>query len=337
MSNIKMALLCSSERIAFASWNYQITRMFALGDWVDSLFALYFGIALPFTIFVVGVDFSNYIISVIDSRLSSGRRQPNTVLPHNDSTPNTNASLTTAPISDGYDPEVDPETDPDSDLRYAPSPQSGQPSGVQSQTNDTNGQHTSPPPDGDRNKTLGQGRRSPSSPRQQVEAGMESDRAMIKISAIITLVGTLVLFCGTLSGVVVGAVNSSRRRNWASVALAPLGATLRWALATRYNRTVPNGGFPMGTFIANITATLIDFIIGAVRIHRTHSHDVEILLSATITGFAGSLSTVSTWINEAVNMTPDKRYIYLILTVAVSQVLGIVIYGSAYWVRLANR
>lgn len=93
----------------------------------------------------------------------------------------------------------------------------------------------------------------------------------------------------------------------------------------------------MGTFIANISATLIDFIIGAVRIHRTHSHGVEILLSATITGFAGSLSTVSTWINEAVNMTPDKRYIYLILTVAVSQVLGIVIYGSAYWVRLANR
>lgn len=304
--------------------------MFALGDWVDSLFALYFGIALPFTIFVVGVDFSNYIISIVDSRLSSGRRQPGSVLPHNDSTPPTNGSLTTAPISDGYDPEVDLETDPDSDLRYVTSPQSVQPSGMQSQTSDGNGQqHTSP--HGDRNKTLGQGRSPP-----EVGVRVESGRTMTKITAI-TLVGTLVLFCGTFSGAIVGAFNSSRRRNWASVALAPLGATLRWALATRYNRTVPNGGFPMGTFIANILATLIDFIIGAVRIHRTHSHGVEILFSATITGFAGSLSTVSTWINEAVNMTPDKRYIYLILTVAVSQVLGIVIYGSAYWVRLANR
>lgn len=142
---------------------------------------------------------------------------------------------------------------------------------------------------------------------------------------------TLPLCAVSLAGVsAAAATDEGYRKEWASAAMAPVGALIRWYLS-RLNR---DGGFPVGTFSANILATLFDAAIGAASLRHGVSRNVEIVLSALITGFAGSLSTVSTWVNEAAGMQRWKRYTYLFLTVSVAQLLGIMVYGIVYWIEL---
>lgn len=151
--------------------------------------------------------------------------------------------------------------------------------------------------------------------------------------SLLAVVLTTCVFISIFSATVVGAIlhreDQRLRLQWMSGALAPAGATVRWLLS-RLNGRRP--GFPVGTFIANIGAALLDFSIGAVLLHSAMSSTVMLGLNALITGFAGSLSTVSTWVNESVSLERPQRYIYVITTVTTTVLTGVVIYGTAYWV-----
>lgn len=94
------------------------------------------------------------------------------------------------------------------------------------------------------------------------------------------------------------------RKFYAAVLLAPLGAVVRWQLAALNGRS----WFPIGTFAANMFACIISFAAQGVESRWTIAADYRIILFAVRTGFAGSLSTVSTWVVE-VGILTVKSYL----------------------------
>lgn len=124
--------------------------------------------------------------------------------------------------------------------------------------------------------------------------------------------------------------DDTRRYYFLSALLAPVGATIRWQFSS-LNLKFPN--FPLGTFIVNIAAVLINLVIGAVLIVKRQDLQRRWVLRAVITGIAGSLSTVSTWIDEIWKMEKKYQWRYIVLSLGISQVLGILVFCITYWVR----
>lgn len=148
--------------------------------------------------------------------------------------------------------------------------------------------------------------------------------------AILSFVLLLLTSLG-IAGAVLDNRDSTRRSFWASAMFAPVGAVLRWRLSP-LNRIRP--AFPIGTFLANITAVLLDAAIGAALVvHSDSSREEVFYLSAIITGLGGSLSTVSTWIAEASALPRPQKYTYIMVSLVSAQLLGILVYGTAFWVH----
>lgn len=57
----------------------------------------------------------------------------------------------------------------------------------------------------------------------------------------------------------------------------------------------------------------------------------RLFCQALITGFAGSLSTVSTFVAEILALPLWKAYVYAGVSLLLAQVIGILIYGTVYW------
>jgi fluoride ion exporter CrcB/FEX len=70
-------------------------------------------------------------------------------------------------------------------------------------------------------------------------------------------------------------------------------------LNTKEHRILP--WFPFGTFAANMIACCIDFIIGGLTNRYSLGYWPMVILPAIRVGYAGSLSTVSTFIAEVGN------------------------------------
>lgn len=149
------------------------------------------------------------------------------------------------------------------------------------------------------------------------------------LAIILTICVFIIVFIPTVVGAIIHRENPRLRLQWTSGALAPAGATARWLLSRLNGRRL---GFPVGTFIANISATLLDLSIGAAMLHNTTSSNATLILNALFTGFAGSLSTVSTWINESISLERPQRYVYVVTTIITAVLIGLVVYGSAHWV-----
>lgn len=143
----------------------------------------------------------------------------------------------------------------------------------------------------------------------------------------------VLLFGSCIAGALLDQDDPRRRFNWVSAMFAPIGALLRWRLSV-FNASLPR--FPLGTFMANILAVVLDLAIGVALLTRARqlSDDTVLFLSGIITGLGGSLSTVSTWILEAVQLDPTDRYLYLLGSVSIAQLLGLVIYGPGLWSML---
>ena len=115
----------------------------------------------------------------------------------------------------------------------------------------------------------------------------------------------LVCFLLTILWVVLAVVDnerkhSGRRQQWFALLFAPFGCILRWLLSmlnTRSNKTRLSW-FPLGTFLANVIACVVDYIIGGLSNRYLLGYWPTVLLPAIRVGYAGSLSTVSTFIAE---------------------------------------
>jgi fluoride exporter len=128
----------------------------------------------------------------------------------------------------------------------------------------------------------------------------------------------------------------ARRQIWLSGVLAPSGALLRWQLA-RLNGV--HAHLPVGTLAANAVACALDVIVAATEV----AADVAIGsvaavgLGAVVTGVGGTLSTVSTWSSEIFELRKGNRkawaYLYIGVSIAAGQLLGVGIYGGVVWAR----
>jgi fluoride ion exporter CrcB/FEX len=89
------------------------------------------------------------------------------------------------------------------------------------------------------------------------------------------------------------------RTNFLSTLLSPFGTLLRWLLSS-FNGSIRKEGWewlPIGTLAANLLAVAISGLAAALTL-GTSNPAIKMWEAAVKTGFAGSLSTVSTYIAE---------------------------------------
>lgn len=119
------------------------------------------------------------------------------------------------------------------------------------------------------------------------------------------------------------------------VCLGPFGALLRYYLSL-FNAKPIAKNFPLFTFIPNIAASYVSCvleIIGSVALkHGGDASRVYVLLGegGLLVGFCGSLSTVSTWINELDTLASRRlfwSYRYAFVSLIISQLGSAIILG----------
>ncbi|EQC25769.1 hypothetical protein SDRG_16366 [Saprolegnia diclina VS20] len=106
-----------------------------------------------------------------------------------------------------------------------------------------------------------------------------------------------------------------------AVVVGPLGALLRYGLGLRLNKSKT---FPLGTFVANVLASIVSCI--GVLAMPTSTLAATWVQHALLTGFCGSLSTVSSWINEIYSM-PSSSVLYVAATHVATQTACLLLLG----------
>ena len=119
--------------------------------------------------------------------------------------------------------------------------------------------------------------------------------------------------------------HSGRRQQWFALLFAPFGCVLRWLLSKLNTKEYPIlPWFPFGTFAANMIACCIDFIIGGLTNRYSLGYWPMVILPAIRVGYAGSLSTVSTFIAEVGN----KIWQYSCVPLSTQLALQLVLYSQ---------
>lgn len=123
-----------------------------------------------------------------------------------------------------------------------------------------------------------------------------------------------------------------------SLALAPVGCLIRFVISVSFNRRIPS--FPLGTFIANISGTMIlgmAFSLQHASLNSSSLGGGSIagcqVLQGIIDGFCGSLTTVSTWVLELSDSKRWHSYVYGSVSVATALALLVIEVGSLRWTK----
>lgn len=148
----------------------------------------------------------------------------------------------------------------------------------------------------------------------------------------------LCLSVGLLSLFIVGDVVKGEefyRKMWMSIMFTPIGAVGRWILAKLNAKGLSFGNlhwFPLGTFIANVLGAVVCIVALATLSNLSDRGAVDLvwtapLLEAIGSGFAGSLSTVSTLVKElATTSNPIRAHGYFLSTLLLSMIVGLILY-----------
>jgi fluoride ion exporter CrcB/FEX len=125
-----------------------------------------------------------------------------------------------------------------------------------------------------------------------------------------------------------------------SVLFAQFGTLLRWTLS-RYNGSITAERWkwlPIGTFAANMLACILSSGLAAANLIIPPSFPLaHVFISALKSGFAGSLSTVSTFVVESAALLQSLPqhalgYYYSVGTIVSAALLGIICYAwAAQW------
>lgn len=152
-----------------------------------------------------------------------------------------------------------------------------------------------------------------------------ADTCMIVLGCVLYAMALVVYFC---------APKRWRHRVVFSLLLAPPGAMLRYALSKLNTRAPFLNRFPIGTFIANIAATLI--IGGVFAAQRRPGVGIVRCdgLYALQQGFCGCLSTVSTFAVEAKTIRGKRwKLLYVLGSVILGHVLMLGVVGGVGWTQ----
>ncbi|OQS03443.1 hypothetical protein THRCLA_04255 [Thraustotheca clavata] len=132
----------------------------------------------------------------------------------------------------------------------------------------------------------------------------------------------IVYFIALLITILVVLLAAFLGEGYLAVAFGPFGALLRYVLGLRFNKSKD---FPVGTLIANVAASILDAI--AVVAMPMSSEWVK---QALMTGFCGSLSTVSSWMNEIYGIESTYHHVgYIATTHVITQTICLLILGLA--------
>jgi fluoride ion exporter CrcB/FEX len=125
-----------------------------------------------------------------------------------------------------------------------------------------------------------------------------------------------------------------RHRAIFPILLAPPGAMLRYALSRLNTLRRVAGRFPLGTFTANMSATLIIAGVYAAQ-RRPASYGSSVRcdgLYALQQGFCGALSTVSTFAVELTTLPRRRwRWAYLWISVLLGHLFVVAVLGGVKW------
>lgn len=100
------------------------------------------------------------------------------------------------------------------------------------------------------------------------------------------------------------------RELWIACLISPFGTIIRWKLSILNGKWSKYPWFPLGTWLANFTGSIISAALTAVSYLKLVSGEGSTTaLAALSLGFAGSLSTVSTYVKETVELS-DKNALY---------------------------
>ena len=121
-----------------------------------------------------------------------------------------------------------------------------------------------------------------------------------------------------------------------SASFAPFGTILRWKLSS-LNGSLAGSKWewlPVGTFMANLIASTCSAMTAGLSDSSLDFDQMTLhVLSATKTGFAGSLSTVSTFVVEGSMLQKSfphhsKAHLYMAVTLVSNCIAGLIIYDS---------
>jgi fluoride ion exporter CrcB/FEX len=115
--------------------------------------------------------------------------------------------------------------------------------------------------------------------------------------------------------------------------LAPTGALIRWRMSNWNGKWTKHSWFPLGTMAANLTACIISVTMIALEL-KLYDGTQSFWLSGTTralkVGMAGSLSTVSTFINEVASFLssdhPVHGYAYIACSIITCGLAGTIFY-----------
>jgi fluoride ion exporter CrcB/FEX len=124
------------------------------------------------------------------------------------------------------------------------------------------------------------------------------------------------------------------RQLWIACLMAPFGTILRWKLSTLNGKWGKYSWFPVGTWIANFTGSIISAALTAVAyLQLVKGKDCADVLAGLSLGFAGSLSTVSTYAKEIVELSDKhppyskKAFAYSYFTIFSCCFVGLLVYS----------
>jgi fluoride ion exporter CrcB/FEX len=122
-----------------------------------------------------------------------------------------------------------------------------------------------------------------------------------------------------------------------SAFFAPAGAFLRWNFVKWNGKWHRFTWFPLGTFVANVLACILSASMVGMEYRLNGSGQFWALgtVRAIKIGFAGSLSTVSTFINEFADLlsseSPIHAYMYVLVSIGVCAISSALFYfGITY-------
>ncbi|QPG74499.1 hypothetical protein FOA43_001829 [Brettanomyces nanus] len=127
-----------------------------------------------------------------------------------------------------------------------------------------------------------------------------------------------------------------------SILFGVVGAILRFQLS-KYNGKFHMKWFPAGTLMANVLActvlavvTLLNngYIDSSTQSRIVSNKVHRMVINAFVSGFCGSLSTISSFVNELYNLKhPIQRYTYFSVTFLPSFIIMLLIDGTFVWTR----
>lgn len=149
---------------------------------------------------------------------------------------------------------------------------------------------------------------------------------------------SIVLFIALIAFLIVGhfAIRTNFHKSLLICALlGPPGTIIRWKLSSLNGKW---SSFPLGTFIANLSASIISIICTAISSRFSVNTDSisSFWLTGIKSGFAGNLSTVSTFAKELVLLTENEKgptsYIYGFLSIFVCCISSLVLYALIIYI-----